>query len=136
MTNTNVTTKTGDRIRVTALELAMMERAATANETLVTVLGDENVILSVERTNLRRNGRTLFNVQIDDGSAEGVTRTDGLVVDEVDGFLRGLETACAWFSRAAEAHAAAEGEDTTGEAETAVEDATEANAADVLAEAA
>ena len=126
-TTSNITVKSGERTRITQVHEQVTEQSVHVNTDLAALLGNDQIVVELRRSNLRRNGRLLFDAVIHDGS-NFETVEENMTVEEARAFFNGMQTVFSWMTAVAE-HST---EDDTGASEMDYDAATD-TAADALA---
>lgn len=98
----DIVAKKGERTRVTRIHEEIVARSTEINATMANCLGNENLVVDLVRTNLLRNGRTLFDVHMHDGQHE--TSHQYMTAEEVNAFFAGIQMACGWFTYTIASH--------------------------------
>jgi hypothetical protein len=105
----DIVEKKGERTRVTRIHEEIAAISTECNTGMATCLGNEGLVIDLIRTNLLRNGRTLFDVRLHDGVKE--TTHSHMTAEEVQAFFAGIKMACGWFTYTVASHVDADGEE-------------------------
>lgn len=109
----DIVAKKGERTRVTRIHEEIAAMSTITNTDMATCLGNEGLVIDLIRTNLLRNGRTLFDVRLHDGVNE--TYHSHMTAEEVQAFFAGIKMACGWFTYTVASHVDDDGSEMTAE---------------------